>query len=480
MPPQARTGLTPELVVLASYQTAKPNTRSQDWNLFLAEHPLSDEDLRTLVYEKQEAGHYQDVIGIIEASLIAGRPQPWMYQVLALTMQIENYPQDEVERVLLSMNDFRPMDVPALIYSAAFLTRLGAKSQALSMYRQASRMIQSRPEPYILGLKLAVELEDAEGIIWALDGILQYDWSNDHQKRHEQAIDAGRDLLKRLSIKSPAESNSAQLTKLKELFKEATVCDLQVRLEWSGEGDLDLLITEPTGSVCSFENPLTNAGGVLVHDGAGPDAKNSYDEYFCTRAFAGDYQIRVRHVYGGIVRKKATLLISEHVGTDQFKTTRHTIELSPDDVVVEFRLTQGRREVPAAAPTAQLSLQQLREQTRKKTLEILHGRYRQVYQIDTLADIEAMNQIETATSVATSAQLGTGGGIGQVGSGGFVTGVTPNSGVGYSPVVTFINDGVTLNASATVSADRRYVRLNLSPSFTAVSDVFTFTFLGGN
>ena len=37
-----------------------------------------------------------------------------------------------------------------------------------------------------------------------------------------------------------------------------------------------------------------------------------------------------------------------------------------------------------------------------------------------------------------------------------------------------------MNAAAVVSSDLRYVRLAVAPSFTAVSEVFTFTFVGSN
>ena len=50
--------------------------------------------------------------------------------------------------------------------------------------------------------------------------------------------------------------------------------------------------------------------------------------------------------------------------------------------------------------------------------------------------------------------------------------------VGYQPVITEINEGVTMSAAAVVSSDLRYVRLAVNPSFTTITDVFTFTFVG--
>ena len=63
----------------------------------------------------------------------------------------------------------------------------------------------------------------------------------------------------------------------------------------------------------------------------------------------------------------------------------------------------------------------------------------------------------------------------------FVTGVIPVVGdfaVGQQPIITLIPDGTNLSVQATVSEDRRFVRLNLSPFFSEITDVETFTFDG--
>ena len=47
---------------------------------------------------------------------------------------------------------------------------------------------------------------------------------------------------------------------------------------------------------------------------------------------------------------------------------------------------------------------------------------------------------------------------------------------GFSPVITTLPSGAQLGASAVVSPDRRYVRMNLQPFFSSVGPVQTFTF----
>ena len=48
--------------------------------------------------------------------------------------------------------------------------------------------------------------------------------------------------------------------------------------------------------------------------------------------------------------------------------------------------------------------------------------------------------------------------------------------VGYSSMISILSEGVTLTARAVVSGDRRYVRLNVTPVFNNITDVFTFSF----
>lgn len=63
----------------------------------------------------------------------------------------------------------------------------------------------------------------------------------------------------------------------------------------------------------------------------------------------------------------------------------------------------------------------------------------------------------------------------------FVTSVIPVVGdfaVAHQPVITLLPDGTNLNVTAVVSDDRRFVRLQLVPFFSQVTEVETFTFDG--
>jgi len=64
----------------------------------------------------------------------------------------------------------------------------------------------------------------------------------------------------------------------------------------------------------------------------------------------------------------------------------------------------------------------------------------------------------------------------------YIQSLTPIVGPGavaYSPTIGLIPSGVTLTVTPVVSADRRYVRMTLTPFFNALNSLQTFTFPGG-
>ena len=376
---------------------------------------------------------YEHVISAINAALIHGHAQPWMYDVLALTMKLAGRPVDQIERVLLSQIDFTGGDVPAMLYSAAYLSRFGAEEQALRLYRQAGRLDPTRPEPYALGLKLARARHDYDAIEWAVVGILTYTWPADFRSRHRDALAVAEDAVAELE-----EADRAQRAReLSEAVVEARRRDLMVTLSWSGVGDLDLSIEEPLGTVCHFDNPFTRGGGSLIHDGYGPVQSNCYEEYVCAFGSPGEYRLVIEHIAGNIVGKRATLSIHRYVGTPHEQVHRHPVVLGGEKKVIRLTLRQGRRTEPTRFLPSRPDLTGTR--TRRRPA------------------------IRFATSERSERPARRAG---------------RRPGVGYTPVVTLLSEGVAMTALAVVSGDRRYVRLTVNPVITTITDVYTFTFAG--
>ncbi len=404
----------------------------------------------TLILELHQAGLHEQVIAAIEAAISYGQSQPWMYEVLALSMQIAGRPQEEVERAILSQVDFTAVDVPSMLYSAAYLARFGAEQRALHLYRQASQLQPTRPEPYVLGLKLAEAVGDAAAIEWAATGILTYAWGKGHERQHREAEIAAEQAHKDLLEAGRAEAAHA----LERAMREARKRDIVLRLTWSGQGELDLAVDEPTGTVCSFDNPFSSGGGVLVHDGYGPNQDNCYEQYICGFGAPGTYRARVRHVSGSIVGKRARLTIVRYAGTE-YETTRNcSVAIQSEDQSVMFSLERGRRTELRAVPA-----QVTRRPARRSAARSLRARIGSLDRgaLGAAANLNAARQVP------------------------FVAGVQPvvgGSAVGFQPVVQFLSEGVSMSARAVISGDRRYVRITALPSFSSITDVFTFSFAG--
>ncbi len=253
------------------------------WSAYFAANAPDPADVRQLIRKFNNEARHDHIIAVIQSALINGQAQPWMYEVLALSMETEGYPDNEVQRVVMSLVDFSGADFETMMLSAAYLVRFGREVAALQLYQQASRLIPERPEPYILGLRLAREQHLPEDVRWAACGVLRNCWTRDHAEHHQRAEDAAR--VAERWLREAGESEQADA--LVQSVADAQRRDLIVRLEWSGNSDLDLMVEEPLGSICSFTDRDSAGGGVLIHDGYGPRPENCYESYVLRTRHAG-------------------------------------------------------------------------------------------------------------------------------------------------------------------------------------------------
>ncbi len=422
-------------VVKESRATAAEGAKH--WRDRFASDSMSPESVRLVVGELIASRQHEEVIALLEQAIIHAKIQPWMYEVLALSMEATGRPKSQIERVMLSSQDFMSNDANSMMLLAAYLTRFERTERALELYRQAAHLFKpQRPEPFLQALAIARRTRNAEAVVWSAPEVLAYAWGSDRAPLRREAEQAAADAVQQLM----QAGKLSKALELQEGMRSARELDLVVRLDWNGQGDLDLLVGEPTGSICSMDQPYTSGGGIFIHDGFGPNQARCYDEYVCPRAISGEYVLRVRHVWGDIVGKRARLTITRGKDTAHEETETHTVMLGRTDQTVRISVTQGRRMgADARVP----------DSAEKQT-----GR-------------------RGTARAAILAQIGNNGG-GQVGVG---RGGGGGGNVGYQPVIAFINEGVTLNALATVSGDRRYVRINATPAFRNITDVFTFSFI---
>jgi hypothetical protein len=414
------------------------------WDEYFRKNRPDPRAVADLILRLHNAKKREELIACINAALIHGQSQPWMYTVLALEMEEAGRPREEIERVLMSTVDFSAVNISNILYSGAFLARFGAAKQALTMYRQASAVDPARIEPYVLGLRLAREANDPESVAWAAGGMLQRAWGADHKRLQNEAEATARDMEESLRKKG----NDAAADKLAAALADALKRDLVIELTWNGKADLDLLVEEPSGNVCSAENPVTTGGGIFVHDGYGADSNDRYDKYVCPMGMPGDYRVTVRHISGEVVGKRAVLRIVRYQGSSREIEDRHTIKLSDQDKVVRITLSHGRLKELTALPVLDVPREPMGQGGRRR-------RERMSWKGPGSSKEKARFEQDRQRAQAGRAP-------------------------GYTPIITVIPDGIQNTAMAVISGDRRYVRLTMAPLFSTLTDVQSFSFISGS
>jgi hypothetical protein len=239
----------------------------------------------------------------------------------------------------------------------------------------------------------------------------------------------------------------------------AVTRDCLVRVSWTGDADVDLLVEEPSGSVCSVRNPRSNSGGVLLGDAFvrfGEDSSGGYSEtYVCPKGFSGTYRLLLRRVWGKVTSGKVKVDVYTHYrGKGSWHMGRR-ISLSGDQAMVVFDLDEGRRKE---------SLDD-RRVANATINQVAIGRQILAQQLAASVDPSSMADFSLSQQLYNN---GNGGG-----GGGFIPFARAGA-VGYRPVVTALPEGTNMSATAVISADRRYVRVSASPLFSSVSEVSTF------
>ena len=451
-PGQVRVTGVAELRPSAGFPDCK-TSGPEAWRPYFAKTKPSVRAVQRHVTYLADQQQHEHVIALLKAAIIEGQAQPWMYEVLAVSMEMAKYPKEEVERVVLSIADFGSANYESIMYSGAYLSNFGREAAALKMYRQASLLSPERPEPYTLSIKLAAKTGVTDDAIWAACGVLRNGWSVDHQRLHERA----EDLLAETSKKLELAKQDEELAKLQERATEARRRDLQVRLQWNGTGDVDLSVADPAGGISSFEMRDSAGGGILLNDGFGPQPENCHEDFVCPLGFSGEYSLTVKKVSDKVVGNRAILTIVTHAGSASEQKVTKTVQFDKsNEVVVKLTLEDGRREQRRAALLAvpqgvARDWERVANQAGRPTRRVVDPEVRQA-----VAEMRQSRQQDVVRA----------GGSGAFG------------GVGFAPRVSRIPEGTSLAVQAIVSPDRRYVRIALSPTFSNVIDVVVFSFQG--
>lgn len=431
----------------------KGQTAQQAWDAYFAKNPkVAGDAVRETVRQLMKAQKYDETNAVIQAALKSGHAQPWMYEALSLALQAAGTDSNELERTLMSAVDWARTSEDMMLV-ALHMERLGLDQRALQIFRDVSSVEPLRPEPYTRGLEIAKRLNDIDGIQWACVGILSQAWSKEQSSIPDQAKRTAQATLLQLH----EEKRTAEAKNFEAALNQALVRDCLVRVTWTGDADIDLMIEEPSGSVCSFRAPRSLAGGVLVGDSVARQAstEGQSEVYVCPEAFSGQYRMLVKRVWGKVTSGKVTVDIYKHYNTDKQDHMRTQIPLGEKDALVVFDLDHGRRkEALAEHQVANVA-----------KVQAAVGRAVLAQQIEA-----ASSQNDALRDYAISQRLAQQQGRWFPGRRG---------GVGYRPQITTLPEGINMSATAVISADRRYVRITATPLFSSIAEVNTFNFATG-
>ena len=424
-------------------------TDARDAALRLAQVRVSAADLG-------RKGSFDKAADLLSATIACGHGEPWMYESLALAMEAAGRPRADVERVLLSGADFASSTID-LMQLANYLARFGSDKQALRLCRTITRIDPASREAYALAMAVAARTNDVEALAWACPGVLAHEWPAGQQEVVTRAARLAKATVDSLEKQGRADA----AVSFKAAVDAALIRDLVIDLSWTGDADVDVVVEEPAGTVCSLSAPRSASGGVLLGDNDAaidPDNATQHERYVATEAFPGEYRILVRRAAGKVAADTLTAEMTIHRGTDREQVLRRQIRIGADDQLLSVNVPEGRRREPLL------------------DAQIAHD-------VDTqriLGKAVLAQQLAAITDpLATESMSESRGGASPPGPTGPGVPFFGNGAVGYQPIISTLPEGTNLSITAVVSADRRYVRINANPLFSGVGAVTQFNFSGG-
>jgi hypothetical protein len=438
------------------------------WDRYFAAHTPEPAAVRDAVRRLMYEAKYEHVIALIGSAIRHQQPQSWMYEAMSLAMQAAGRPQEDVERAIMSAVDFAQTSTD-LMYIGTYLMTMDLNDRALDVFRQASALDPVQPQPYMLGLKVARKSNNIDGLRWASLGILSQAWPKEQTSVWQAGIGVADEVLAKLKAEGKTEEADAFLAELDKAVER----DCAVVVNYTGDAQLDLVVREPTGSICNFRTPRTASGGMLLGnaiDQTNVDNGGGRSEiYVCPKGFDGNYQIAISRVFGNIATGKVHVKVMTHYRGKTPVIVEKTIPLVKDQALIAFDLKDGRRQEPIADfQIANAAVDQMKVNAGAQIL---------AQQLEGSVNPGTMNSLAESNSMYGGGS-GTGNGIN--GLPGFPFG--RGGAVGYEPVIKQYPEGASMSVTAVVSADRRYVRISIpyyGLTFSGVGQVNTFNTSSG-
>ncbi|MEI8320173.1 MAG: hypothetical protein WCH79_19745, partial [Planctomycetia bacterium] len=409
--------------------------------------------LRISAVELGNTGRFDRAAELISAAVNCGQSEPWMYEALAVAMEAAGKPKTEVERALMSSADFAtsPNDLLSL---AQCLARFGSSRQAIRLCRQVATIEPSNREAFALAMTIASKENDLQALKWACAGVLSNEWPAGQQDLATRAARLAKAAISGLEKQAKVDDAEAFRTAV----DEALVRDVEIEFSWNGDADIDMVVEEPAGTVCSLAMPRTTSGGTLLADTdlpADPTNATQRERYIAGEAFPGTYRILIHRAYGKVTADTVTVQLTLHRGTEREQKIRRQVPIGADDTMFTIDLPEGRRRQPLFE--AQVSQDVALQQSVGKAI--------------LAQQLRGMSDSAAADSLAHSRGI-----TGNPSTTAPFLPFNRGGATGYQPVITSLQEGTNMSGTAVVSADRRYVRVEARPFFSGIGAVYTFNF----
>ena len=389
--------------------------------------------------DHEEFGHAAEVLkGNLRKGLAT---DDWAHEALAVALQMSKADSVEVERAALSAIDLDPTSAKAFLKAAKVEADLKNNDQAVAFCKRAAEFGPDQPSAYANALAYAKDAKNVtpDTVAWAASNLLHRDWTlTDGIDYHGKT----RALLPQFVTKF--EQAGVKAEPVRKALVEQTQRDLVIELLWQGAADLDLVVAEPSGSICSANTKRTTGGGVLKGDRLSQVEANAVDngdrseEYVAASAFSGTYKVSVKSAFGRAVGNTATIKVTRFKGTPKESFDFFSVNLA-NAKPLEVKVEGGSR----------LELATVSQETNEVRL-----------------DAPAQSDVTSSSGLRS----GIGGGFGTAGStmSAPVSGVKPALPLVAAPqerVLPGMGSAADIRASYKLNADRQTYSVHVNPVF---------------
>ncbi|WP_148593373.1 tetratricopeptide repeat protein [Aquisphaera giovannonii] len=324
------------------------------WSDFYRTHDQGPEKLREALRILNLSRSFREVHAMLTGYLTqrVSQREPWMYEALALSIEMNNGRPEDVKTALnyaadLAQRTHNPNDLVSAadkLYLKGYYDRVGA------LLDEAAAKVPHRSEPLVMMINLAQKTRDAGRMGDAVERLLSLGWPGQDEYYRIEA----RNQVEKLAAALREDAKPSEAKSLLDRLAAAEARDVFIRLSWDGDADYDLVVSEPLGASASKLLPRTVFGGSIVKNGYG---KHPEDIYVCPRGFDGEYTVRISMVYSNPEKPttRLTLETITHEGTPEEKKDSHTLSPSdPQTKPVVVKLQGGRRKtvLPFLSPAA--------------------------------------------------------------------------------------------------------------------------------